>query len=347
MTGFSETLQLMLDDLEEAPPEFRPTNFWSTGLPAIIHDIEKLGIEGFRTHPSATFFYVPVYGSKTLRRYGSWLLPLVDKLPARKRARMMKRLTHSDRAALDYRLFRATEVEGGLALDVVSESEVGAGERFIFDARRYSRSMLNYLRGLNLYKRHADSAAWQSCLEIGGGYGTLGEILLKAQPEGLYVNVDIPPVAAVSTWYLQQVFGAENVLDYAQSRQMSEIDLTEIATRYKAAVLCPWQLPRVKGQVDLFVNFMSFQEMEPDVVRNYVRLVQPLIGKNVLMRNSAVGKKVAQKSGEVGVIDQVKSGFVRECFDQFETLATDAFVYGETNESGSYQSEVSVMARIS
>ncbi|WP_243645036.1 putative sugar O-methyltransferase [Rhodovulum euryhalinum] len=335
----------MLADMESAPAEFRPTNFWSSGLTRIIEDIETLGLDGFRTHPSAAFFYVPLYASNTLRKRGRWLMPLVRRLPARKRARMMRRLTRSDRAFLDYRIYRATEVAGGLPLDQVSESDVGGGERFAFDGRSYSRSMLNYLRALNLYKRHTDSAGLQSCLESGGGYGTLGEILLKANPEAFFVNVDIPPVAAVSTYYLGQVFGAENVLSYRDSRTMEVIDLDDIRRRYKAAVLCPWQLPRVRGQVDLFANFMSFQEMEPEIVRNYVTLVQPLIARHVLMRNTAVGKRVARKEGDVGVIRQVRSDFVQSCFAEFRTIAKDSFVYGETNETGTYDSEVVVMER--
>lgn len=345
MTDFNANLQAMLTDMEAAAPQFKPTNFWATGLPQIIKDIEKTGVERFRTHPSAAFFYVPLYASSTWRKWGRWLGPLVSLLPARKQARLSRRLTRSDRALLDYRMFCATALPGGLALERVSESTVGGGERFAFEGRSYSRSMLNYLRALNLYKRHADSAALRSCLEIGGGYGTLGEILLQAQPGLFYANIDIPPVAAVSTHYLGAVFGAENVLSYAESRKMEVIDLTEIAKRYKAAVFCPWQLPKMVGQVDLFANFMSFQEMEPEVVANYVRLVQPLVRHHVLMRNSAVGKRLARKEGDVGVIEQVKSDFVQRCFADFDTLARDAFVFGESNESGSYRSEVAVMAR--
>jgi putative sugar O-methyltransferase len=345
MSDFQINLAAMLQDMEAAPPEFRPTNFWSSGLPTILKDIEAQGVENFRIHPSAAFFYVPLYASRTWQRGRGWLEPLVTLLPPRKRARMLMRLTRSDRARADYRIYRATEVPGGLDLDCVSESDAGGGERFTFDTKSYSRSMLNYLRALNLYKTVAEGGVPNGCLEIGGGYGTLGEILLKAAPGSLYVNVDIPPVAAVSTWYLEQVFGTDAVLGYAQSREMHSINLDALRQRYRAIVLCPWQLPRVAGTVDLFANFMSFQEMEPQIVANYVALVQPLIRRHVLMRNTAVGKKIAQRPGDVGVIQPVLSGFVQQLFTEFETRACDAFVYGEENETGSYRSEVCVMER--
>ena len=345
MDAFKTNLADMLADMETAPDIYKPTNFWSSGLPDLIKDIEKLGVETFRTHPSAAFFYVPVYASSTLRKWGHILLPLADRLPKRKKARLMRRLSRSDRAWLDYRLFMATSVEGGLPVNEVSESSVGGGERFTFDGKSYSRSMLNYLRAFNLFKREADSAKLGSILEIGGGYGTLGEILLKSNEDGFYVNVDIPPVAAISTYYLEQVFGKENVLSYSESRALDTIDLTALKKRYKAVVLCPWQLPKLTGQVDMFANFMSFQEMEPDVVHNYIKGVQPLVSGYALIRNSALGKKIAKGAGDVGVIEQVKTAFIRDEFDAFECLAADSFVYGEENETRTYQSEVLVLRR--
>jgi putative sugar O-methyltransferase len=345
MDAFDTNLAHMLADMETVSDLYKPTNFWSSGLPDLIRDIEKRGLENFRTHPSAAFFYVPLYGSNTLRKWGHIMVPLAGRLPKRKRARFLRRLTRSDRAWLDYRMFMATSVKGGLPTNDVSESNVGGGERFTFDGKSYSRSMLNYLRAFNLFKRETDSSKLRSILEIGGGYGTLGEILLKSRSDGFYVNVDIPPVAAISTYYLQQVFGAENVLTYSQSRTLGRIDLGDLKTRYKAVVLCPWQLPKLAGQVDLFANFMSFQEMEPDVVRNYIKIVQPLVSSHALIRNSALGKKVANGAGDVGVIEQVKIAFIRAEFKEFDCLAADAFVYGEENEARTYQSEVLVLAR--
>lgn len=339
------TLDLMLEDMESAPQEFKPTNFWNSGLKKIVDDINEFGISTFRTHPSARFFYVPVYASNTLNRWGHILEPILSKLPARKRKRWNTRLTHSDRARADYRLYRACERSGGLDLDKVNESNAVEGEQFEFDGRRYSYPMLNYMRALNLLKREVDTTNFSSCLEIGGGFGTLGEIFLKAQENGIYVNVDIPPVAAVSTWYLQQVFGEDRVLGYSQSRSMDEIDLEELKGKYSAVVLCPWQLPKLKGQFDLFANFMSFQEMEPDVVANYISLVKPLVAKNVLVRNHAIGKKLAKKSGDIGVIEQVTTGFIVEKFDGFDVLARDSLVYGALSEDEKYQSEVIVLER--
>ena len=72
-------------------------------------------------------------------------------------------------------------------------------EQFCFDGRRYSRSFLNYLRGLTFLKKQADLSGLGRVLEIGGGYGTLGEILHTSGAGIRYIDVDIPPLAAVAS----------------------------------------------------------------------------------------------------------------------------------------------------
>ena len=184
-----------------------------------------------------------------------------------------------------------------------------------------------------------------SVLEIGGGYGTFGEILLKANNESFYVDVDIPPVAAVATYYLNEIFGSENVLSYDRSREISEISLESLKTKYKCVVLCPWQLPKVTGTVDLFANFISFQEMEPDIVQNYISLVQPITKHFVLLRNSKYGKKIAEKPGEMGVKKPVTTDSIIQMFNQFKVIGRNSVIFGNTNEKTNFHSEVICLQR--
>lgn len=232
----------------------------------------------------------------------------------------------------------------GLPIDKVSESDVGGGERFTFEGIQVSLSFLNYLRGLAFLKKYVDTEKLLSFMEIGGGYGTLGEILLKAKPETFYINVDIPPVAAVSTYYLQQVFGNESVFTYADAVDQV-IDLGALKSKYCAAVICPWQLPRLTGQVDAFVNFISFQEMEPHVVANYAKIVQQHISQVVLLRNSAAGKNIAATSGEIGVIKQTTTDDMVVFFDQFRLLGRDSLGCGFQGLDGMFRSEVLCFGR--
>lgn len=342
-----DELDLMLSDMEAADPLYRPTNFWQSGLASIVTDLRRHGFERFREHESAQFFYVPLH-SRTIWRRQKWLVSLllaVAGVIARSSAVKLREVMNGNRKARDeYRLFRAANPAAGLPLDV-SESDIGGGERFEVEGRLYSRSFLNYLRGLTFLKKLTNTDDVRSILEIGGGYGTLGEILLKSRPDGFYVDVDIPPVAAVASYYLKQVFGEHAVLSYEQSRDMQVIDLDELRKSYRAVVLCAWQLPRVKGHVDVFANFISFQEMEPEVVANYVKVVQPLVRKAVLLRNSVRGKVVASKPGEIGVFEPTTTDHIIRNFDQFELLGRDSAIFGEENPRANFRSEVLCMQR--
>ncbi|MFV2051933.1 putative sugar O-methyltransferase [Aliiroseovarius sp. YM-037] len=338
-------MEVMLSDMDSAPVEFRPTNFWEGGVAVLVDELREHGFEKFRTLNSSLGYFVPNYGDKFYRRWKKQIDGFLNRLSDRKRKSYSKAVTGLERGRTDYRLFSATTTGSALGLQDVSESDVGGGERFEFGSNSYSKSMLSYLRAMTLMERNVDTNGIKSWLEIGGGYGSLGEIVLKGRSDAFYVNVDIPPVAAVSTWYLQQVFGAENVLDYAQSRTMETLDLEELRKTYRAVILCPWQLPKVTGTVDVFANFISFQEMEPSVVANYVRLVQPLTEKHVLMRNSRYGKALATKAGEAGTFEKVTTDGVIDGFDAFEMTARDSLVHGDETPDRSFRSEVSLLTR--
>ncbi len=203
--------------------------------------------------------------------------------------------------------------------------------------------MLRYLKCLVFLKKKVDSRCIENVLEIGGGFGTLGEIFLKSpNRDYFYLNVDIPPLAAVATHYLQQVFGPDRVADYLQTRDMAVIDIEELqAKNIQAAVICPWQLPRVQGRFQLFVNTSSFQEMEPEVVGNYVAHLDRLVTHYFLLRNSRYGKKVAVNETDIGVKEQVKQEHYKELFAPYTFVALDARVFGQTT-TGGFASEVMI-----
>ena len=164
--------------------------------------------------------------------------------------------------------------------------------------------------------------------------------MLKTNDAGFYLNVDIPPVAAVSSYYLVKVFGESAVLTYDKSRDLDEINIKKLREDYKAVVICPWQLPRIAGVFDLFVNYMSFQEMEPSVVENYVSFAQRLTKKYVLLRSSKHGKNIASRIGEVGVLSPVRTDYLIGLFDEFCLMCRDSLVYGDLSSDGLFSSEV-------
>ena len=340
MTGTNELrlLDLMLEDLEHAPVAYKPTNFWASELSTIIDELRTHGVETFRRHPSARMFYAPTYATGSRKqRFSSNALARVDQGRS-----LAEKIENRHLAEFDYRLVKGLDPDGRLL--TASESTFGQpAEQFVFDGRRYSRSFLNYLRGLVFFKRLVPGAQLETVVELGGGYGTLGEILTQTEPSITYVDSDIPPVAFVATCYLRHVFGAARVADYSETRESDKIDLGQLRRDGRSAVVPSWQFPNLVGSIDLFANFISFQEMEPDVVRNYVAHVQDLGPRWVLLRNQRDGKPLATKPGDIGVFEPVTRQTYIDAFSEYDVLGIDSTLFGD--EQHGQVSEVMVLAR--
>jgi hypothetical protein len=250
-------MRQMLTDMERVDSVYQPTRFWRRAITDIRSDIELFGIENFYAHPTAATHYAPEHPHPSLEE----------------QLRTVQR--HDSDCHPNLRDY--------------SQSMFGRPSNpYVVEGRHYSATSLNYLRGLTFLKKHLPTDGIETVIEIGGGFGALGEILLQGGVKR-YINIDIPPVAAVSTAYLASQF---ETLDYSQTREMETIPLDG---DWQAMVLCPWQLPRVTGRADLGVNYISFQEMEPQVVENYATHLARLCPGPLLLRNSAQGKSNVER----------------------------------------------------
>ena len=360
-SGLPQLLRLMLDDMALASTLYRPTHHWQYAVNELIEAINNHGVENFRSLPLCLKTFVPCYAFpdyyQTPGRYNGMNKVLAEKFPVETGIDKSQRTTtHSKfdirlsdllsgrlHALSDYRVFLASYSDYPPYTDKASESKVGNPlEQFIFDDRRYSRSFLNYLLGLNYLKSTCSPKDINIVLEIGGGYGVLGEILLSdKRNDCFYINVDIPPVGYLATYYLQQVFGASEIGDYSKFRKCSSIEIDVIRKKYKAIVLCPWQLPHLKGQIDLFVNYHSFAEMEPDVVDNYCRIVSGLKPRYILLRNLREGKQVMKAFGRYGVKMPVFGSDYDRFFPSYKIAGVNTVPFGFKTEDN-FHSEVRV-----
>jgi putative sugar O-methyltransferase len=344
-----ELLDVMLKDMAISDESFKPTNFWSTGMKSILSDLNNPeNLKKFRQLKSSTDMFVPTYEHSLYKKHRKIIDTVfgVDYTNQTKPEKdgLFGTLSGYNIAKSDHRVFVATDSDAQPKVTHVSESRGGEPlEQYSFDSKNYSRSFFNYLLGVNFLKNNVDTSQLKSVFEIGGGFGTLGEILLKADEDFFYLNVDIPPVSAVSTHYLSEVFGAENVLSYKDSRELDVIDIDELKKKYKCVILCPWQLPKLKGTVDLFVNFMSFQEMEPHIVANYVSYAEKHTDSYVLIRNSRHGKSVAQGSNKIGVKDPTKANDMYQMFKQFSLVKKDHMAFGQY--ANDFVSEIACLSK--
>ena len=223
-----------------------------------------------------------------------------------------------------------------------SESSYGNPvEQFTFDERNFSRSSLNCLLGLFMWKNHVEDLEELNVLEVGGGFGSLGEILASA---GFlrWKYIDIPPNSFIAEKYLSAVLGASNIAGYADTQSIGEIVIDELPI---ASALCSWQVQKLVAHIDLFVNFISFQEMEPPVASNYLLHVDRLNAKWILLRNLREGKQLLSADCSVGVKTPTKSKDYIQMLPDYRLIEQNVIPFGFQTIDG-YNSELLLFKRL-
>ena len=349
MTTYSrldQALQLM----QQQAAVYQPTSFWATASQHIVHELDAKGVEIFRQLPSALSFFVPNYGVPASGLSAEQLELLSETLkqgfPQALKAQLaLKHALSGQQSALsDYRVLQASEQHANLPdLLAFSESQIGQPlEQWQWDDHRYSRSALNYLLGLSFLKKHLEGEVPRKLLEIGGGFGTLGEIWSQSGiSDWQYIDIDIPPTQFAADYYLRQVLGEDQVSGFDDLAAGAAVDIDSLK---QASVLCSWQIEQLQGEIDLFVNFISFQEMEPDVVQNYLHHVDRLKTRWVLLRNMREGKQL-KRDGNPGVTTPIKTDDYLGMLPNYRLIARNVHPFGYETVDG-YHSELMLYKRI-
>ena len=336
-----ELLDLMMQDMQKQSDLYKPTSFWEVGSKSVINSLEENDIKDFRSLQSPRSFFVPGYSFEDYLSNSTRFIPLWIKfteltLDRRIFTRIKRLLSGHTDAFANYRVLKASNINKHPFTDKVSESRVGNPlEQETFDGRNFSRSFLNYLLGLNFIKHNVDTSNIKTVMEIGGGFGSLGEILLGDERNNcFYINADIPPVSFVSAYYLKELFGSKDIADYGDLKNLETLDINELKNQYKAINLCAWQVPKLQGKIDLFVNFISFQEMEPEVVENYCNYINKLEPKYILLRNMLEGKATKSQTHSFGVTTPILGNDYDKFIPEYELITVDTSVFGFLTEDG-------------
>lgn len=350
MYEYPELIQAR-EDMKSQSDLYRPTSFWDGASNCIVDEICDHGVECFRSLPKILSFFAPTYGSpgsgysvQQSSEIAEWFY---ERYPEASKAQLvLGQLLNGEMAALsDYRVLLASDDHKKLPyLHTFTESNVGRPvEQFEFEGRRFSRSSLNYLLGLSMLKKHLNGYVPHTIMEIGGGFGSLGEILASSNIDNLrYIDIDIPPISFIAQYFLSEVFGEENVRTYAQTYELPtiEIDLLPVAS-----ALCSWQLDKLRGKVDLFVNYISFQEMEPHIVKNYLDHVSRLDAHWLLLRNIREGKQVRKDEESVGVETPMLSDDYLNMLPGYELVERNVLPYGYKTVDG-FHSEILLLKKL-
>lgn len=304
-----------LEGLADCDPHYRPTNFWGPGLEHLLADMRAHGMSRFKSWPTADFWFYPVYGNGfTYARIDALLPHALEINPYVTEQWLRTSLTGGVDARRDFDAARLAWDQNRWPFDLDGFGEAALGsplQRYAVSPVpevRHGRPYLNYLLCLAALSRHVTEPP-RSFLELGGGFGVLGEIVMARDPHARYVNLDIPPLLTVGTYYLTELFGCERVLGPDDVAQTGELQVPQ------SGCLPNWRLPDLTGHYDVFVNSYSFQEMEPDVVEHYVDRVCEIGPRYAVSLNSIKGKPMKSDAHEIGVVEPVTSGRIVEMFE--------------------------------
>ncbi|KRB77904.1 hypothetical protein ASE01_06905 [Nocardioides sp. Root190] len=300
----------VLAGIDDCDPLYRPTNFWGPGVDRILGDIRDRGFERFKAWPSAASWFYPRYGDGFAgARMNEMMAAFAELRPDITENRVRTILGGSLEARRDFHAVQLAWDQERWPFDLLSfgESEIGGPQRFRLAKTDvgWTRPYLNYLLCLTALSRHVEAPP-RSFLEIGGGFGVLGEIVTQRDPEARYVDADIPPLVVIAAWYLDQVGPGAVTMPNDLPEGPFEIDAV--------GTLPSWRLPDLRTDFEVFVNSFSFQEMEPDVVANYARIVASRGVEYVVSLNSRGGKRRATAGTEGGAIEPVTSQFIVDSF---------------------------------
>jgi len=277
-------LEKMMADLEGAPDAYRPTNYWHHYQRSFLPELKFRGLKSFRRRQfsvlesfgavdgiiqAAVRLRRSFRGAGKITRFLNWLM---------RRSPFFK-LEVADidpRGVTPYFYFLVKEkfVRAGFDLDKCPTNALGDLEDMEeISGGAWSRTYLQYC------SMFADSRAphplqagfrdLRARARAGAKRAGFAQLLEGAT----FLLFDIPPQLYVANQYLKASFGPR-VIPYDQAVGLApEGAGLPGQVRGKILMLPSWKLPewsRVK--IDLFWNSASFQEMEPNVVRNYLGL---------------------------------------------------------------------------
>ena len=326
---------------------FIPGIFWEAALKKINENYINFGTKNFRNDEINLQFFVPTFGPPgnglTEECIKSLLNPNIQKYDKKQKGFMSKSLRGHFHAEADYRTLMASMAGKKLSyFSEFSESKYGSPiEQFRFEGRDFSRSSLNYLLGLAFLKSVDPLFIPRTTLEIGGGFGTLGEILGKSDIENVkYIDLDLPPMFLIAEDYIKKSFKSDvNIFDHL-TNQFSEVIIRDLPM---FSFLPNWKIRDFRGKIDLFVNFISFQEMEPKIVKKYLTEVMRLKPKYILLRNLREGKQVS-KNGSLGVRAPVKTSNYLSYLPSYKLVKSNVLPFGYIT-SDNFHSELLVFKR--
>lgn len=331
-----QLLELMLEDAKSASDLYKPTNYWLNYEKIFLLELRSLGLKNFRRRKNSV---LSSFGATDLLPISKSLHPLPRLKPASsinkiiyllfKIKKIEKLLKYISRVIsdVDYQDVRYLcyefvkyygEKNGAKSIKELETSTIGNPEDiFIIDGNIYTISLLYYYIQYAYCSQFIDFNSIDTIMEIGSGSGKQIEVIKKLYPDICFYVFEIPPQLYVCEQYLSAIF-PDSVVSYTETRTMKKIPKNN---KGKIYIFGNFKLPEIINiNYDLFWNSASFQEMEPDVVLNYLKYVNKQTKKYVFLHELMEGKECASKKGKPGVLKQTTIAHYEKGLENFLLL---------------------------
>lgn len=327
-----ELLKIMLKDINTGSDLYKPTNYWINYEKIFLPELQSLGLKDFRRRKNSvlsSFGATDLLPFTLLRRSNSLknrLMRVIHNF-VKLRAKIHRLLKHNEikyssfgNYDLDLFFYRQAksfgEKNGAESIQKFEGSDIGNPEDvFYVNDRLYTSSLLNYYVHYAYCCKFINFNSINTIMEIGSGSGKQVEIIKKLHPHLCFFIFDIPPQLYVCEQYLSALF-PDSVISYRQTRDMKSIPELQDGKIY---LFEPWQIPEIDNlKCDLFWNSSSFQEMEPNIVLNYLKFVNKC-SKFVFLKEVMGGQRITKKGGG-GVLKKTTLKHYKEGLEDFKLI---------------------------
>jgi putative sugar O-methyltransferase len=281
-------LDAMMADMDSQQAVYRPGAYWAPKVRVAAQAVRDNGYRNFRSAHSVVGLS---YADNPQTHYATQLSPkrqaiykLLTSLPVVRdiidgQCRMTTNAYGSFQMHQRYIAETSPEVSALVKkYDLSRSTTFGSENEVVVNGQAISAHYLELCQQMDEIRSRVDLDRVTSVFEIGGGFGTMAHILLQNFPNiKTYVYLDIPPNLFIGTQYLRSLY-PNAVRDYKDLQNLQEIDIESHGNGPTIYCICPWQIERLRGTIDLFYNSHSFVEMTKDIVSNYARFIEKVSG---------------------------------------------------------------------
>lgn len=294
-------LEFLISEYRNAPELFKAGRYWQEYEEKIINQIKSVDLNQLRSgkYPVfATFgFNEAVYHyrhdssvlslayKKFVRKFllrGGWALPYNLKL-------------HDIREMAFRHAELLGELTGSRSIRELGVSLFGSPQDvFKMKDQSYTMRFLSFYVRYCFVNRYVRFQGNEIVVELGSGSGHQVEILKKLYPKMTILCFDLPSQLFLCEQYLVNALPERTIVSSRDTLKMTSLSGLE---KGKVYMFGNWMFPLLENfSFDMFWNAASFGEMEPNIVRNYLRYIDNGCGWVYLLQ-AAKGKESSESKG--------------------------------------------------